>query len=67
MDRQYENIKRTAGIYKGEKTEIPSGSSCRICNRDRNLCDRIYPDRIQTESAYRCGSSRMPSGSKDAG
>ena len=24
-------------------------------------------DRIQTESAYRCSGSRMPSGSKDVG
>lgn len=55
------------GYVKAKKTEISSGSGRRICNCDRNLCNRIYSDRIQTESAYRCSGSRMPSGSKDVG
>ena len=55
------------GYVKARKQKYTSGSGRRICNCDRNLCNRIYSDRIQTESAYRCSGSRMPSGSKDAG
>ena len=52
---------------KGQPGYVKARKQKYLCNCDRNLCNRIYSDRIQTESAYRCSGSRMPSGSKDVG